>query len=144
MPRGLSYEMRRCSTNTVAPPPLTEAEIAENETFWATHAPALNRLVRALERLAMQVRDESGKIQENFELPDQRYAISRNGRYSILLAVVRGQPNDLVLADLEFALRRIEDRFRDQFQEQGSALLHTLQPFLEDCLLNHSFRRRYI
>ena len=100
----------------------------------ARHSSA-KRIQSVVQRLAMQVRDESGKIQENFELPDQRYAISRNGRYSILLAVVRGQPNDLVLADLEFALRRIEDRFRDQFQEQGSALLHTLQPFLEDCLL---------
>jgi hypothetical protein len=39
------------------------------------------------------------------------------------------------LADLEFALRRIEDHFRDQFAQEGSALLHELQPFLEDCLL---------
>ena len=44
-------------------------------------------------------------------------------------------PSELVLADLEFALRRIEDHFREQFQQEGSALLYTLQPFLEDCLL---------
>ena len=100
----------------------------------ARHSSA-KRIQSVVQRLAMQVRDESGKLQESFELPDQRYAISRAGRFAVLLAVVRGQPNDLVLADLEFALRRIEDRFRDQFQEQGSALLHTLQPFLEDCLL---------
>ncbi len=51
------------------------------------------------------------------------------------MAVVRGHPSELVLADLEFALRRIEDRFREKFQEEGSPLLYALQPFLEDCLL---------
>jgi hypothetical protein len=51
------------------------------------------------------------------------------------MALVRGRPGELVSVDLEFALKRIEDHFRDQFQQQGSALLHELQPFLEDCLL---------
>ena len=100
----------------------------------ARHSSA-KRVSSTVHRLAMQVRDEDKKIRESFELPDQRNAISRAGRHVVLTAVVRGQSNELVLADLEFALRRIEDRFREQFQEQGSALLQTLQPFLEDCLL---------
>ncbi len=100
----------------------------------ARHASA-KRVHSTVLRLALQVRDDDGKLRDTFELADQRNALSRAGRYVILLAVVRGQANDLILADLEFALRRIEDHFREQFQQPGSALLETLQPFLEDCLL---------
>lgn len=100
----------------------------------ARHASA-KRIRSTVHRLAMQLRDENEQLRESFELPDQRHAISRAGRYVILLAVVRGEPNELILADLEFALRRIEDRFREPFEKHGSALLHPLQPFLEDCLL---------
>ncbi|MEO6474957.1 MAG: hypothetical protein ABIQ96_07535 [Luteolibacter sp.] len=100
----------------------------------ARHSSA-KRVTSTVHRLTMQLRDEDAKIRETFELPDQRNAISRVGRHVILMAVVRGRSNDLVLSDLEFALRRIEDQFREQFLSQGSALLEPLQPFLEDCLL---------
>lgn len=100
----------------------------------ARHASA-KRVSSTVQRLALQLRNVDGKIQESFELPDQRNVISRAGRFVILVAIVRGQPSELVLADLEFALRRIEDRFREQFQQEGSPLLFALQPFLEDCLL---------
>ena len=93
------------------------------------------RVESSVQRLALQLRDESGKLRDSFELPDQRHVIARAGRFVTMLAVVRGQPSDLVIADLEFALRRIEDRFQDRFQQQGSALLYALQPFLEECLL---------
>jgi hypothetical protein len=100
----------------------------------ARHSSA-KRVNNTSHRLTMQLRDDDGILREAFELPDQRNAISRAGSYVILLAIVRGESNELVLADLEFAMRRIEDRFREQFKTQGSALLNTLQPFLEDCLL---------
>lgn len=100
----------------------------------ARHASA-KRVSNTVQRLAIQVRDEHGKIRGSFELPEQRQAVSCTGRFVILIAVVRGTPGELALADLEFALRRIEDRFREKFQEDGSPLLHPLQPFLEDCLL---------
>ena len=100
----------------------------------ARHA-SPRRVEGAAQRLALQLRDENGKIREFFELPDHRNVISRAGRYVTLTAVVRGRPSELVLADLEFALRRIEDHFREAFQKQGSPLMHALQPFLEDCLL---------
>ncbi len=93
------------------------------------------RVESSVQRLALQLRDASGKLRDSFELPDQRHVIARAGRFVTMLAVVRGHPSELVIADLEFALRRIEDRFRDQFQQQGSALLYPLQPFLEECLL---------
>lgn len=103
----------------------------------ARHASA-KRVTPTVQRLALQLRDEAGKIHESFELPDHRHVISRSGRFGILVAVVRGQPSELILADLEFALRRIEDRFREQFEQKGSPLLLALQPFLEDCLLIQS------
>lgn len=100
----------------------------------ARHASA-KRVSNTVQRLALQVRDEDGKIRESFELPEQRQAVSLAGRFVILMAVVRGVPGELVMADLDFALRRIEDRFREKFLQDGSPLLHPLQPFLEDCLL---------
>lgn len=103
----------------------------------ARHASA-KRVTPTVQRLALQLRDEAGKSRESIELPHHRHAISRAGRFVILVAVVRGQLSELILSDLEFALRRIEDRFREQFQQSGSPLLLTLQPFLEDCLLIQS------
>lgn len=100
----------------------------------ARHASA-KRVSPTVHRLALTLRDEDGKIRENFELPDQRHALTSPGRLVHLIAVVRGRPSELILADLEFALRRIEDRFREQFNQDGSPLLFALQPFLEDCLL---------
>lgn len=100
----------------------------------ARHASA-RRVTPTVHRLALGLRDEEGKIRESFELPDQRNAIACAGGLVHLVAVVRGRPSELILADLEFALRRIEDRFREQLKKQGSPLLYTLQPYLEDCLL---------
>jgi hypothetical protein len=103
----------------------------------ARHASA-KRVTNTVQRIALQLRDDAGKPRESIELPDHRHAITRAGRFVILIAVVRGQPSELILSDLEFALRRIEDRFREQFQQKGSPLLLALQPFLEDCLLIQS------
>ena len=100
----------------------------------ARHA-SVRRVTGTSQQLALQVRDEKGQLRPVFNLSDQRSVIARQGRYVILAALVRGRPGQLVLADLEFALRRIEDHFREQFQQEGSALLYPLQPFLEDCLL---------
>ena len=103
----------------------------------ARHA-SVRRVVSTAQRLAAQLRDSSGRFHPELQLSAFQRAIARRGRHVILVAVVRGRANELVLADLEFALRRIEDNFRDQFDQEGSALLHELQPFLEDCLLIQS------
>jgi hypothetical protein len=100
----------------------------------ARHASA-KRVAPTIHRLTLGLRDDSGKIREYQELPDHRSALACPGRLVHLVAVVRGRPSELILADLEFALRRIEDRFREQFKQEGSPLLFVLQPFLEDCLL---------
>jgi len=100
----------------------------------ARHA-SPKRISSTIQRIALQLRDHEGHTRSSFELSDQRTAITRQGSFVCLVAIVRGRSNDLVIADLDYALRRIEDRFRTQFLENGSALLYPLQPFLEDCLL---------
>lgn len=100
----------------------------------ARHASA-KRVTPMVHRIATELRDAKGNVKSAFELPDQRNAIACAGALVNLVAVVRGRPSELILADLEFALRRIEDRFREQFKKEGSPLMLVLQPFLEDCLL---------
>ncbi|TAE76824.1 MAG: hypothetical protein EAZ65_01530 [Verrucomicrobia bacterium] len=88
-------------------------------------------------QLALRVKDETGKWRPNFELKDGRRGVLHAGEFCILIAVVRGETNDLLEADLAFALRRIEHRFREAFLH-GQPLLKELQPLLEECLLIHS------
>jgi hypothetical protein len=100
----------------------------------ARHA-SVRRVSGTANRLALQLRDETGVVRESFELSDHRSVIARQGSHVVLMALVRGTPGELAFSDLEFALRRIEDHFREQFKVEGSSLLYPLQPFLEDCLL---------
>lgn len=88
-------------------------------------------------QLALRVRDESGALTLGFELGENRRTFVRPGTFCHLVAVIRGELNDLVKADLDFALRRIETRFREPFVH-GQPLLKELQPLLEECLLIHS------
>ena len=88
-------------------------------------------------QLALRVKDESGALQIGFELGEGRRTFVRPGHFCYLVAVVRGEINDLVKSDLDFALRRIENRYRTPFV-QGHPLLKELQPMLEECLLIHS------
>jgi hypothetical protein len=88
-------------------------------------------------QLALRVRDESGALLLGFELGEGRRTLVRCGHYCLLVAVIRGDVNDLVKADLDFSLKRIETRYRIEFV-QGQPLLTELQPLLEECLLIHS------
>ena len=54
VPHGLAYEMKRYSTNYISPPPLTEAEIAGNETFWKSNEQAVNELAAFHRRAVAQ------------------------------------------------------------------------------------------
>jgi len=103
----------------------------------ARHASA-HRVQGTLQRLALQIRGEDGELRSQFTLPDQRTVVSRSGQHIILVAIVRGPANELITSDLDFSIQRIEDRFREELQKEGTPLLQTLQPFLEDCLLIQS------
>lgn len=88
-------------------------------------------------QLALRIKDEAGSVQPGFELGEGRRTCIRPGEFCHLVAVVRGEINDLLKSDLDFALRRLESRFREPFL-QGQPLLKELQPLLEECLLIHS------
>jgi hypothetical protein len=103
----------------------------------ARHA-SVRRVSATASRLALQLREDNGTLRKSFELSDHRSVIARQGSHVVLMALVRGTPGELTISDLEFALRRIEDHFREQFKVEGSSLLYPLQPFLEDCLLIQS------
>jgi hypothetical protein len=100
----------------------------------ARHA-SVRRVTGTAQQLALLMRDENGRIRASFEAPGRRMVLTRTGGHVVLAAIVRGRPGELLGADLEYALRRIEDHFREQFMAEGSPLLYPLQPFLEDCLL---------
>ncbi len=93
------------------------------------------RVEGTAQRIAVELREKGGGFKRAFERSDGRNVIAEVGNYMVLVAIVRGQPNELILADLSFALHRIEDHFQARFEHAGSALMHALQPFLEDCLL---------
>jgi hypothetical protein len=99
---------------------------------------SVRRVSGTAQRLALQLRDGDGSIRHHIELSDHRHLVVREGAHVVLMTLVRGRPGELVSADLDFALRRIEDQFREQFRLEGSSLLHEIQPFLEDCLLIQS------
>lgn len=88
-------------------------------------------------QLALRLRDESGALQLGFELGEGRRTFVRAGRFCYMVAVIHGEINDLVKADLDFALKRLETRYHAPFV-QGHPLLKELQPLLEECLLIHS------
>jgi hypothetical protein len=100
----------------------------------ARHSTA-KRVEGSAQRIALQLRDDNGFIRRSIERADGRSVVCEVGQQMLLAAIVRGQPNELILADLSFSLHRIEDHFRERFAQAGTALMHSLQPFLEDCLL---------
>jgi hypothetical protein len=96
------------------------------------------RVLGTARHLARHLKDPNGGLAASFGLPEQRTARTITGRAALLVAVTRGQINDLVLADLAFCLSRLEARFHDRLRTPGEPLLAELQPFLEDCLLIQS------
>ncbi len=95
------------------------------------------RVAPLARRLAHSLKDPAGALNLDFKLRDGRRAFVREGQYSYLVAIARGEPDDFARADLDFILKRLETRFRIPF-ERGAPLLLELQPHLEDCLLIHS------
>lgn len=100
----------------------------------ARHA-SVKRVEGSAQRVALQLRDDAGKIRPQLDLPDERKVLTNVGEHSVLVAVIRGTTNELLELDLEYARRRIESRFRGRLAPGGPPLMLELQPYLEDCLL---------
>ncbi len=100
----------------------------------ARHATA-KRVIGTARRLADGALDKEGTIRLFFDLPEGRHAVVREGKESLLVAVVLGTPQDGLRVDLDYTLRRIEERFGARMANPEDPLLLSIQPHLEDCLL---------
>lgn len=66
---------------------------------------------------------------------DNRHLMLRRGKHCILAAIVKGNSNAILRADLDYALRQAEERFGKSLEEENDIHLQVLQPLLEGCLL---------
>lgn len=86
-------------------------------------------------KLAEMMRDADGTIRLQFRLAEGRRAELRAGRAACLIAVTTGVFPDALRADLDFTLRRIEERYGKRFADRNAALVAKIKPMLMDCLL---------
>lgn len=93
------------------------------------------QVLRTIEQIAQSVYDNEGAIRLQFDLPRGRMVEIRQGKKCLLIAVVLGNLNEATRCDLDYTLRRIEDRFGSRLMDEDENLLQDLQPHLEDCLL---------
>lgn len=101
----------------------------------ASHDPvgyaAPRRIERTVRRIVRQLRGATAEEPlAALKLPACRIALAFKGALVVLVVVTRGTPDVLQLADLEFALRRVEERL----QAAPALAPGELRPFLEDCL----------
>lgn len=123
-----------------------EAFLLRKEDFslvsFASHDPARHasekRIANTVRKLIRKLNDSEDSLQRTFDFGDEQTALIRHGDFTILVALVRGQSNSLVRADLDFVLRQAEDRFGRRLEEETGNFLHVLQPILEGCLLIQS------
>lgn len=109
---------------------------------YASHDPARHVSVRrvqpTIKHLLANLPAGEALRGASFDLPERRTALVREGEFCLLVAVLRGRSNAMVRADLDYALRQVEDRFGTRLNEQSQAFLSVLQPLLEGCLLIQS------
>lgn len=109
---------------------------------YASHDPARHASTRRVQStLRMLVRklprDQTQPV-TSIDLPEKRLLLVREGQFCLLLAILRGNTNALVRADLDYVLRQAEDRFGNRLEKRSEAFLQVLQPVLEGCLLIQS------
>ena len=106
---------------------------------YASHDPAQHgspRKVRPTVRvLRARLGDLRGKDEHAFDLPLGRLGLVREGKFTLLVAVLRGRSNALIRADLDFLQFQIEERYGRQLRDPQNVFMHTLQPILEAGLL---------
>ena len=109
---------------------------------FASHDPARHasekRVASTIKKLIRRLTDDQGQLRKTFDYTEDQMAIIRQGKHTLLLALVRGRSNALVRADLDYVLRQAEDRFGERLEDETDAFLHVLQPILEGCLLIQS------
>ena len=106
---------------------------------YASHDPAQHgspRKVRPTVRvLRARLGDLQGKDEHAFDLPLGRLGLVREGKFTLLVAVLRGRSNSLIRTDLDYLQFQIEERYGEQLRNPENVFMHTLQPMLEAGLL---------
>jgi hypothetical protein len=86
-------------------------------------------------QLAESLYDDEGTIRLQFRQPRGRKAEVRVGRHAVLIAVVLGEFPEALRVDLDYCLRRVEERFSARFADRDESLARVIQTYLEECLL---------
>lgn len=79
--------------------------------------------------------DAEGTTRLQFRQPRGRKAEVRVGRHAVLIAVVLGEFPEALRVDLDYCLRRVEERFGARFADHDESLARVVQTYLEECLL---------
>ena len=93
------------------------------------------QVIAMARHLVESMHDAEGTIRLQFRLPRGRRAELRVGRHSYLIAVVVGEFPEILRTDLDFILRRIEERYGKRFADHDALLASQLKTYLLDCLL---------
>ncbi len=93
------------------------------------------RILENARRLAESLHDDEGTIRLQFRQPRGRKAEVRVGRHAVLIAVVLGEFPEALRVDLDYCLRRVEERFSARFADRDESLARVVQTYLEECLL---------
>jgi hypothetical protein len=94
-----------------------------------------NQVAAMARHLAQNIHDAEGTLRLQFRLPRGRNAELRAGRHSYLIAVVVGDFPEILRTDLDFILRRIEERYGKRLADRDPSLAVHLRPYLQDGLL---------
>jgi len=93
------------------------------------------RMTEKARHLAESLYDDEGTIRLQFRQPRGRKAEVRVGRHAVLIAVVLGEFPEALRVDLDYCLRRVEERFGARFCDRDESLARVVQTYLEECLL---------
>jgi hypothetical protein len=93
------------------------------------------RMAEKARHLAESLYDAEGTIRLQFRQPRGRKAEVRVGRHAVLIAVVLGEFPEALRVDLDYCLRRVEERFGARFCDRDESLARVVQTYLEECLL---------
>jgi hypothetical protein len=106
---------------------------------YASHDPARHGSPRKVKATVRLLRSRLGALRDEeysaFDLPEKRLGVLREGKHTVLVAVMRGRANALIRSDLDYLQFQIEERYGRELRDPDNVFLQALQPILEGGLL---------
>ena len=106
---------------------------------YASHDPARHGSPSKVKATARLLRTRLSALRDEeysaFNLPEKRIGVLREGKHTVLVAVVKGRSNALIRSDLDYLQFQIEERYGRELRDPDNVFLQTLQPILESGLL---------